>query len=65
MVHQMTTAAAAPTAPMVSALELRLQAHLSHHSMYPHDSPSRVTAQMLREAHSLHKSLRFRGLRAS
>ena len=65
MVLQKAFTSAALSLPMVSALELRLQAHLSHHSMYPHDSPSRVTAQMLREAHSLHKSLRFRGLRAS
>ena len=47
MVQQMTTAAAAPTAPVVSALEPRSPAHPSHLPMYPHHSPSRVTAQVV------------------
>ena len=50
---QMTTAAAAPTARMVSALEARSLAHPSHPPMYPHHTPSRVTAQVLGEALSL------------
>jgi hypothetical protein len=53
---QMTTAAAAPTAPMVSALEPRSLAHPSHLPMYPHHTPSRVTAQVLGEAQSYHCS---------
>ena len=34
---------AAPTAPMVSALETRSPAYPSHLPMYPHHMPSRVT----------------------
>ena len=48
----MTTAAAAPASPMVSALEPRLPAHPSHLPMYLHHSPSRVTAQVVGEAPS-------------
>ena len=54
---QMTTAAAAPTAPMVSALEPRSLAHPSHLLMYPHHTPSRVTAQVLGEGRSSKLSL--------
>ena len=43
--QQMTTAEAAPTAPMVSAIETRSPAYPSHLPMYPHHMPSRVTAQ--------------------
>ena len=54
--HQLATAAAAPTAPMVKALETRLSAHPSHLPMYSHHLPSRVTAQVLGEAQSHHCS---------